>query len=91
MEDQENHVSLAEPAGHVKNALSEADLEAASQAGLVVADRPHMRRSHTALEKSIGVIYAKIPSNSHLIATARRRTLRKSENLLGVLSATSGG
>jgi hypothetical protein len=42
VEDQENHVLLAEPTEHLKNALSEAELEAASQAGLVVADRPHM-------------------------------------------------
>jgi ubiquinone/menaquinone biosynthesis C-methylase UbiE len=46
-------VLLAEPAGHVKNALFEAELEAASQAGLVVADRPHIRHSHTALLKKV--------------------------------------
>lgn len=44
-------VLLAEPVGHVKDAQFDAELEAASQAGLVLADRPHIRRSHTALLK----------------------------------------
>jgi hypothetical protein len=51
MEDREHHVLLAEPAGNVKNALSGSALQVASQGGLVVARRPHMRRSHTALLK----------------------------------------
>jgi len=40
---------LAEPAGHVKQALFEAELAGAAQAGLHVSDRPVMRRSLAAL------------------------------------------
>jgi SAM-dependent methyltransferase len=43
------HLLLAEPAGHVKPKEFEAELSAASDAGLVVADRPRVRRSHSAL------------------------------------------
>jgi len=40
---------LAEPRGHVKQAGFEKELEAASAAGLRIADRPQIRRSHAAL------------------------------------------
>ncbi|MFN7992138.1 MAG: class I SAM-dependent methyltransferase [Bryobacteraceae bacterium] len=40
---------LAEPSGHVKPPLFEAELKAAAEAGLVVEDRPAVRRSHAAL------------------------------------------
>ena len=40
---------LAEPAGHVKPALFDAELAAAAKDGLIVTDRPEIRRSHTAL------------------------------------------
>ena len=40
---------LAEPKGHVKQAASEAQLEAASQAGFAFIERPAIRRSHAAL------------------------------------------
>lgn len=46
-------ILFAEPAGHVKAALWDAELEAASQAGLIVADRPHIRRSYVALLKKL--------------------------------------
>ena len=42
---------LAEPRGHVKQAAFEAQLEAASQAGFAVVERPIIRRSLTALLK----------------------------------------
>jgi ubiquinone/menaquinone biosynthesis C-methylase UbiE len=44
-------ILFAEPAGHVKAALWDAELEAASQAGLIVAERPQIRRSYSALLK----------------------------------------
>jgi ubiquinone/menaquinone biosynthesis C-methylase UbiE len=44
---------LAEPSGHVKAALWDAELEAASQAGFIVAGRPRIRRSQTALLKKL--------------------------------------
>jgi SAM-dependent methyltransferase len=44
---------LAEPSGHVKAALWDAELEAARQAGLIVAGRPDIRRSHTAVLKKV--------------------------------------
>ncbi len=44
-------ILFAEPVGHVKTALWDAELEAASQAGYVVADRPSVRRSHAVLLK----------------------------------------
>ncbi len=40
---------LVEPAGHVKEAEFQSELEAASRAGLSVADHPSVRRSHAAL------------------------------------------
>jgi len=40
---------FAEPGGHVKPALFAAELESAAQAGLSVAERPVIRRSHAAL------------------------------------------
>jgi len=46
-------ILFAETAGHVKTALWDAELEAASQAGFIAADRPHIRRSHTALLKKV--------------------------------------
>ncbi len=42
---------LAEPAGHVNAVQFEAELAAASQAGLTLGRRPVIRRSHTALLK----------------------------------------
>ena len=42
---------LAEPAGHVKKDKFEAELQDAAKAGLVVAERPTIRRSHAALLK----------------------------------------
>ena len=42
---------LAEPAGHVRTAEFEAELEAAKQHGLYITDRPIVRRSHTAVVK----------------------------------------
>ncbi|MGB7555044.1 MAG: methyltransferase domain-containing protein [Candidatus Korobacteraceae bacterium] len=42
---------LAEPAGHVKAADFDAELQAASAAGLTMIDRPPVRRSLTALLK----------------------------------------
>ena len=44
---------LAEPTGHVKTADFEAELKAASDVGFVVADRPMIRRSQTALLKKL--------------------------------------
>lgn len=44
-------ILFAEPVGHVKAALWDAELEAASQAGFIVADRPSIRRSHAVLLK----------------------------------------
>lgn len=44
---------LAEPVGHVKAAQFDAELGAAAQAGLVLADRPRIRRSYTALLKKL--------------------------------------
>jgi ubiquinone/menaquinone biosynthesis C-methylase UbiE len=44
-------ILFVEPAGHVKTALWDAELEAASQAGFIVADRPSIRRSHAVLLK----------------------------------------
>lgn len=46
-------ILFAEPCGHVKAALWNAELEAASKAGLMVADRPYIRRSRTALLKKV--------------------------------------
>ena len=40
---------FAEPAGHVKPADFEAELQAAAKAGFEVAERPVIRRSHAAL------------------------------------------
>jgi ubiquinone/menaquinone biosynthesis C-methylase UbiE len=40
---------LAEPKGHVKEGHFDAELQVANQAGLVVVDRPYIRRSLTAL------------------------------------------
>jgi len=40
---------LAEPLGHVKTPDFERELEAAAAAGLRIADRPQIRRSHAAL------------------------------------------
>ncbi|HLY16316.1 MAG TPA: methyltransferase domain-containing protein [Bryobacteraceae bacterium] len=42
---------LAEPSGHVKPTLFDAEIESAGQAGLTVAERPAIRRSLTALLK----------------------------------------
>jgi ubiquinone/menaquinone biosynthesis C-methylase UbiE len=44
-------ILFAEPAGYVKTALWDAELEAASEAGFMVADRPSIRRSHAVLLK----------------------------------------
>lgn len=44
-------VLLAEPAGHVRSAEFEAELEAAVRQGLRVAGRPQVRRSHAAVLK----------------------------------------
>ena len=44
-------VLVAEPKGHVKAAAFEAELEAAAKTGLVVVERPEIRRSITALLK----------------------------------------
>lgn len=44
---------FSEPAGHVKVALFERELEAASHAGLEVTDRPSIRRSQTVLLKKL--------------------------------------
>ncbi|HET7210059.1 MAG TPA: class I SAM-dependent methyltransferase [Terriglobales bacterium] len=44
-------ILFVEPAGHVKAALWDAELEAASQAGFIVANRPSIRRSHAVLLK----------------------------------------
>jgi ubiquinone/menaquinone biosynthesis C-methylase UbiE len=46
-------ILLAEPAGHVKAALWDSELEAANQAGFIVADRPRIRRSYGALLKKL--------------------------------------
>jgi ubiquinone/menaquinone biosynthesis C-methylase UbiE len=46
-------ILFAEPVGHVKPALWDAELEAASQAGFIVAGRPDIRRSHAALLKKV--------------------------------------
>ncbi len=40
---------LVEPSGHVNNSALENELFAAAQAGLLVAERPEVRRSHAAL------------------------------------------
>ena len=40
---------LAEPRGHVKEAAFQAELHAASEAGLWVAERPRISKSHAAL------------------------------------------
>jgi cyclopropane fatty-acyl-phospholipid synthase-like methyltransferase len=45
---------LAEPAGHVKNDVFEAQLQDAVAAGLEVTDRPTIRRSQAALLKRTG-------------------------------------
>jgi len=42
---------LAEPSGHVDEAEFAAELDAAAQVGLIVADRPEVRRSRAALLK----------------------------------------
>lgn len=42
---------LVEPAGHVKESEFQAELAAAAQAGLTLADHPPVRRSHAALLK----------------------------------------
>ena len=42
---------LAEPAGHVKKEKFAAELQDAAKAGLVVSERPTIRRSHAALLK----------------------------------------
>jgi ubiquinone/menaquinone biosynthesis C-methylase UbiE len=44
-------ILFVEPAGHVKAALWDAELIAASQGGFIVADRPSIRRSHAVLLK----------------------------------------
>ncbi len=44
-------ILFAEPVGHVKAALWDVELEAASEAGFMVADRPSIRRSHAVLLK----------------------------------------
>ena len=46
-------ILFVEPAGHVKAALWDTELEAASQAGFIVADRPSIRRSHAILLKKM--------------------------------------
>ena len=43
------HLLLAEPVGHVKPAEFEVELRQAASAGLVLVDRPTIRRSETAL------------------------------------------
>jgi SAM-dependent methyltransferase len=43
------HLLFAEPDGHVKPALFEAELASAAQAGLHVSDRPVIRRSLAAV------------------------------------------
>lgn len=48
-------ILFVEPVGHVKATLWDAELEAASQAGLIVAERPHIRRSHAALLRKVVV------------------------------------
>jgi hypothetical protein len=40
---------LVEPAGHVKNAKFDEELQAARQAGFTLVGRPQIRRSHAAL------------------------------------------
>lgn len=45
-------VLVAEPAGHVKSARFEAELQAAFKAGFHLADRPAIRRMQTALLKN---------------------------------------
>jgi SAM-dependent methyltransferase len=40
---------LAEPGGHVNPAEFQAELQAAAQAGFTVAERPAIRRNHSAL------------------------------------------
>ncbi len=44
-------VLVAEPRGHVKEAAFDSELQAAAAAGLRVANRPSIRRSHAALLK----------------------------------------
>jgi len=44
---------LAEPAGHVKTPLFDAELEAAAKAGFVLASRPTIRKSHAALLRKL--------------------------------------
>lgn len=44
-------ILFVEPAGHVKATLWDAELEAASQAKFIVADRPSISRSHAVLLK----------------------------------------
>jgi ubiquinone/menaquinone biosynthesis C-methylase UbiE len=44
---------LAEPSGHVKPPLFEAELKAAAEVGLVVEDRPAIRRSRVALLRKV--------------------------------------
>jgi SAM-dependent methyltransferase len=46
-------ILFGEPRGHVKPALWNAELEAASQAGFIVAGRPDIRRSHAAVLKKV--------------------------------------
>jgi ubiquinone/menaquinone biosynthesis C-methylase UbiE len=46
-------ILFAEPLGHVKAALWDAELEAASQAGFIVAGRRDIRRSHAAVLKKV--------------------------------------
>jgi SAM-dependent methyltransferase len=46
---------LAEPSGHVKKDVFEAELQDAAAAGLEATDRPTIRRSHAALLKKSGV------------------------------------
>ena len=46
-------ILFAEPVGHVEAELWNAELEAASQVGLTVADRPDIRRSYAALLKKL--------------------------------------
>jgi 2-polyprenyl-3-methyl-5-hydroxy-6-metoxy-1,4-benzoquinol methylase len=47
-------VLLAEPSGHVKAPMFEAELQAAAQAGLEVSGRPVIRRSHAAVLRKRG-------------------------------------
>jgi len=42
---------LVEPAGHVKDAEFQAELDAAARAGFFLVDHPSVRRSHAALLK----------------------------------------